>query len=421
MRLSAAFAVGVLMPGSVLLAQQEVPVPVVCDILAKAAEPDPAFDALELAVGPKVYQYFETRRGKRKRYRQPEKEIGLRVLHLDTCTTEVITILKSGSIPVSPQGWHVQVEVRHNGIQWNGVNSQFDVEEPENVVVLANKVPDVREVFATQTVRGKDGASRRVKVSVGWEVEEYRVYAPYTVAAHRPEVVVAGDTYLLEIIAWAFNDLRVRGVRTPAVQDRSVADLFQPDWFYRIALNEHMDFGEFSVNDEWKQWSAERVLVSLALNRERTNIDNCNFAGACGLYQFTDNGRRRHGRWLPGTYAILVNKFPQAGLIPDFKTGAADHRNIAKAAILHHVMILEEFISDFGPGVLDSPYLEAALGIGYNGGYGAANRAAIRAAFKAKDPVWFRKLRKREAREYEAKRQFLVSFMPNGAPLPEQN
>lgn len=412
------------------LAQEEVPQvpdPVVqepsvkplCDILAKMAEPDPVFAALEPEVGTKSHKYHETRRGRRKQYNQPEKQIGLRVLHLDTCTTEVITMWKKGSIPVSPEGWHIQVDVRHNGIQWNGVNSQFDIEEPSNVILLENKLADTEQVFTTKTVTGKDGKKKKVKVPAGWRVKEYRTYSPYTFAAHRPELVAAGDTYLREQIAWAINDLRERGVQSQSVPGTLVADQFPPEWIYRLALNEHMDFGEFNVSDEWRQWSAERVLVLLALNRERTNIYNCNFAGACGLYQFTDGSRTRRGRRLTGTYTRVVRRYPDAGLNPDFLDGANDHRNIIKAAILHHDMIQEEHVKAFGlKTVLESQYRELALGVGYNGGFGRSNRLAIQAAYVKSDPSWWRKLRKREAREYTIKGEFLKTFQPNGAPLP---
>jgi hypothetical protein len=64
--------------------------------------------------------------------------------------------------------------------------------------------------------------------------------------------------------------------------------------------------------------------------------------------------------------------------------------------------------------------LELTEGVGYNGGYGRSNRLAIRLAFTKKDAKWWQKLRKRETREYVLKMEFLKTFVPNGAPLPEE-
>ena len=132
--------------------------------------------------------------------------------------------MKDGNIPISPPGWHIQVEVRPNGIQWNGVNSQFDVEEPPNTIVLANKVPDITESYTYKSIRGKNGKMRKVRVRNGWEVSEYLIYSPYTLGTHRQEIVSAGDSYLRSIIEEAITDLGRRGVKSQAAPEYLLAD-----------------------------------------------------------------------------------------------------------------------------------------------------------------------------------------------------
>ena len=62
--------------------------------------------------------------------------------------------------------------------------------------------------------------------------------------------------------------------------------------------------------------------MKLAANEDSAFDAAISSAGAAGLVQF-----------IPSTYALMVKKRPDLGLIPDFREGMANHRNAVKAQV----------------------------------------------------------------------------------------
>jgi len=80
-------------------------------------------------------------------------------------------------------------------------------------------------------------------------------------------------------------------------------------------------------------------------------------------------------QFTPATYAQLVKAYPKAALIKDFKTGAADHLNSFKAAILLYDQNLKGLIKSNGTKVLQDLNLEEYLAASYNGAPSRASKS----------------------------------------------
>lgn len=165
-----------------------------------------------------------------------------------------------------------------------------------------------------------------------------RAYSPFSELYVASEHIAFGDYVLREeIIGRAYALLRERGVRSHSFPELLVADVIPAKFMYLTALNEHGDHGVF---DAWGQeFIRKSVLTMIAQNRFGV-FPTCNWAGACGLMQFTnENG--------DGTYALVVRKYPEAGLLGDFPEGAFDPVNAVMAAVLlfdHELSELPEWV-----------------------------------------------------------------------------
>lgn len=311
---------------------------------------------VSLTVGDKPIAYTETRytsvNGKLaptvKNFKEPEKQIALAVLNTQSGQIQIVTVTKRGSELIVPSGFNIDILQRPNGIIWNGWNTAYKINIPEHSVVIANVYPDETDTKVARKVKGKTVYSTQRTI-------KYQLYSPYSPDLHSSELVKSGQDYTASVIEKAFNDLRVAGVKSRAISGKLVSDVFtyHADFFDRIPILEQTDLTEFQIDP---QNTIERVKVIIGANQDQAFILTCNSSSACGWLQFT-----------PGTYANIVKSYPSAKLIKDFKTGAADHLNSMKAAILLYDENLRGLILAHGKEIINDPKLEEYLASSYNG------------------------------------------------------
>ncbi|KKS13621.1 MAG: hypothetical protein UU70_C0012G0006 [Candidatus Yanofskybacteria bacterium GW2011_GWA1_41_6] len=269
-----------------------------------------------LTVGNKPIAYTETRytsvKGKLaltvKSFKEPEKEIALAILNISSGEIKIVTIIKRGAELIAPSGFNINILRRPNGIIWNGWNTAYKVNIPTDSVVIANVYPNETDTTVAKKVKGRTVYSTQRTI-------KYQLYSPYSPDLHS-------------------SDLR-------------------SDFFSRIPLLEQTDLTEFQIDP---QNTIERAQVIIGANQDQAFNATCNSSSACGWLQFT-----------PRTYANIVKSYPSAKLIKDFKTGAADHLNSMKAAILLYDENLRGLMLAHGKEIVNDPKLEEYLASSYNG------------------------------------------------------
>jgi len=355
-----------------------------CDIAAVVASTaeDPVLAAAPLKVGTALHRYTEVRVDRVRAYQDYTKDVALRVLDLDTCTTQVITVTKTygtrmlrtpvatrkgtvwkeqkqpAALLQAPAGWEIEVVRRANGIEWNNWATEFRIITPERRVVVGLKYPLVNEAR-------RRGESRTTEL----------VYVPHSGALDLPELVELGPAYARDLAVRARERLRARGVESRAVPGMPVADVaaLTPDAFVRRMANEHMDQTEFTLDP---LWTTRRIFMVIGSNGDRFGTLVCSPAKACGPMQFTK-----------GTYRYIDRAYPAAGLTDDFAAGARDSLNVMQAAILLDDDNLRMLIEAFGDEILADPRLEEYLTAAYNTGVGRVI-SVLRIAKKAGVQDW---------------------------------
>ena len=348
----------------VIASPSTTPTPVPWTIAQKITEAKELLKDVTLMVGNKPISYTETRytsvKGKLaptvKNFKEPEKQIALAVLDTLSGQVQIVTIIKRGAELIVPTGpdapggvnWNISILQRPTGIIWNGWNTAFKINVPAHKVVIANVYPNETDTQVAKKVKGKT-------VYVIQRTVKYQLYAPYSPDLHSSDLVKSGQDYTNEVIAKAFSDLRLAGVKSRAISGALVADVFasHSEFFARIPLLEQTDLTEFQIDP---QNTVERAQVIIGANQEQAFNLTCNSSSACGWLQFT-----------PGTYAAIVRFYPAAKLIKDFKTGAADHANSMKTAILLYDENLKGLIKAHGQKMIGDPNLEEYLASSYNG------------------------------------------------------
>lgn len=368
-------------------------------ILDKINSPSELLKTIPLKVGSKSLAYEENRWSRqgdkifliKKKFKEPEKEIALELLHLDTWETEVIKIVKRGGDLIAPSGYHIEVVERPSGIRWNKWNTEFQVMAPAKTIVLRNKFPqeDVRNVPVR--VKSKSGQWKTVyqkKTSI-----EEIVYSPYSQGLHTPEMIESGRNHVLVMVEEAIDTLRSKKVESEAFPGKLVADneSLSAAFYSHLPFLEQSDFGEFLFDS---QKTVERVAILLAANQERAFGKTCSKANACGWIQFT-----------PKTYKAIRKAYPAAGLWSDFEQGAANHLNSMMAAILLYDHNLRGLVQRHGEKILKDPRLEEYLAASYNGSPLRATKSLKAALSKGLDD-WTGKLRT-ETKEFIVKLKYL--------------
>lgn len=303
--------------------------------------------------------------------KEPEKEIALAVLDTQTGQIKTFFIRKSGEDLLTPPGWQINILERPSGITWNGWNTSYKIIQPENYVVIGNVYPDETDTTVRQKKNGRT-------VYITQRTVAYRYYVPYSPDLNSYDLAGLGQSYIKNVVAQAFADLRTEGVGSQAVSGSSVADVFgsHTDFFERIPLLEQTDLTEFEINPSD---TVKRAEIIIGANGTAAFNATCNSVAACGWLQFT-----------PGTYAMIVKAYPTAHLIPDFKAGAADHLNSMKAAILLYDTNLKSLLTT-DPNVLNDQNLEEYLASSYNGSPNHA-KATLKAAIISGIEDWINAL-----------------------------
>jgi len=343
-------------------------------LLSKLNEGDELLEKIELSVGDKDIVYYEdriTRNGEKisiakKMFKEPEKEIALKLLDTSTGEIKVIKIQQRGAELISPFGYKIEIVERLNGIRWNKWNTNYKVVEPVNYIVLKNKYPaEVEYTTVKKTVTDKTG--KKKNISQKQKIVKGFVYAPYSEDLHTPEIIEAGRQHIKLIVQNAFDELSKKGIKSKIFPDKLVSEIeaLPPRFFERLTVLEQSDLGEFTLNP---QKTTERVLVLIGSNGQNAFSKTGSKAGALGWIQFTSS-----------TYKIISKSYPAAKLIKDFEKGAADHLNSMMAAILLHNSNLSELVKSHGEKVLKDPRLEEYLASAYNGGASRVN-SSLRAS-----------------------------------------
>lgn len=249
-----------------------------------------------------------------------------------------------------------------------GISRRYGVrcsgfEEP--LPVLAGRYASFREknLFVSR---------EKADASAGDAVLRSRAYSPFSEMYATPENIAFGDYVLREeIIGRAYALLRERKVGSRSFPGMLISDVIPAEFMHIIALSEHGDHGAF---DAWgADFIRKSVLTTIAQNRLGV-FPTCNWAGACGLMQFTnENGN--------GTYALVVRKYPEAGLFAHFPEGAFDPANAVMAAVSlfdHELSELPEWVRN--AYAKNSRSVVLCLAAAYHSGGGVAKNLCARQA-----------------------------------------
>ncbi len=336
-------------------------------LLDKILEPDPEFDNIELKIGDKDISYLEERylrnengnitfdsngqiRKEKIIRNDPEREIALKLLNSKTGTTEIIKIKKHGNELIAPAGYDIGVYERLSGLSWNAHNTYYHIKMPTDLIVIRNVWPEIK--YETQTITVTEKGKKKKKKVKAPVLEKNKAYIPYSDSLRTNEVVNKGINDLKQIVTEAKKRLRKNNVMSRAFPDRLVANVLPDEYYWRRPLIEHSDLGEFVIDSKG---TAERIFVILATNGPNA-WSSCNFASACGMYQFTRN-----------TYNTIAKSYREANLIKEFNVGSLDHINSAMAAILLDDTNLAELISRYGEKIYRDSNLHEYIYAAYNG------------------------------------------------------
>jgi hypothetical protein len=221
----------------------------------------------------------------------------------------------------------------------NGINSDIACIQPANGKVLAVRYPVSNE-------NNRFGSGGTVIQAV---------YTPFSPEIRTEEVVKAGLKVQAEFINKAYDKLKSRDVMSAAFPPDKVTKVIPKQILKVLLINEHIDPSLFKSADLARVLS-EQVLTIIATNKDRAYAYSVSSAGARGLVQM-----------IPSTYAMMLRKYPLAGLNPDYASGMVDPVNAIMAQILlcdadWQSISTRKQISKEQIG----PYLAAA----YNGGVG---------------------------------------------------
>lgn len=202
-----------------------------------------------------------------------------------------------------------------------------------------------------------------------------------------PEVISAGKYYVASTIDSAREKLRQRGISISP----KVADIAE-----RLSIVEHVDHYRFRT--EYHQNIYNDIFTLYALNEGQTYRYSVSSAGAGGMVQM-----------IPSTYRMIRNRFPAAGLMPDFVAGMQNHGNAAQAMLLYIQSTYDDLLKS--PTIVDALQTGQAnelelLSAGYN-----SNPARLAGYIKRGGDNW-RNLIPRETQIYLQINASLDRFVP---------
>lgn len=187
-------------------------------------------------------------------------------------------------------------------------------------------------------------------------------YTPYHPDFEDPKLTDIGLDFLRGRIRDAQAGLRANRVYSRAFPDQLVVDTVPWEIPMALAAIEQTDDKKFQENNTA---SIENVFAEFALNGDAAFRWSYSSASALGPLQFTNaNGN--------GTYRMVVERYPEAQLDPNFESGARDLTNVIAAAICLIDLELVQFPKIHSLYVR-SPKLGGIYPVAaYNGGHGSA-------------------------------------------------
>ncbi len=229
------------------------------------------------------------------------KDIALAILNPKTKEVKIVVGKQNGKNMSFPKS-----EVDVNLTRFNGVNSKFTVDSPQNGQVLALKY------LITNPESGS-----KTKIEAG--ISE-ALYVPYSPDFNNPEILTYGANYLSKIIKNVADDLN--NIPSQAIPGLTITQAIRPSMIKALVYAEHTDTTQVLMKNN-TQGTVDQLNILLALNEGDTYKYSVSTAGARGIAQF-----------IPSTYASLVTRHSDAGLIADFVAGMSDHENAIKAMYL---------------------------------------------------------------------------------------
>jgi hypothetical protein len=184
-------------------------------------------------------------------------------------------------------------------LQRNGVNSRYKVTAGDDELMTLAIKTNVRHY-----------ANKRLAVPA--------VYVPYSPALRTKESIAAGREYLVALADKASDRLDKRVVMSMVETDRRVSETVPAKVLMTLLVIEHVDPDEF--DRDGTQAVVEKVLATLATNREDAYRYAVSYANARGLAQF-----------IPSTYRITRDRYPKAGMPKDFVAGMTNHEDAVVA------------------------------------------------------------------------------------------
>lgn len=268
-------------------------------------------------------------------------DVTLAVWNSKTDEIRLIEMKKNGFRVDAP----VPVKVKRN----NGVNSEFLLEDEDDIVVGV-RYPIFRDVTVT---------ARKPR----YELVDVH-YVPYSARLHTPEMVAWGQETLDANVKAAYDAYRAAGIRSRAFPDRLLVDVISKEQLETIAVIEHLSEGSLFGSNP--RLAMESVFVVLAGNQDDAYAYSRSSMGAKGIFQF-----------IPSTYKLMVAR-KDLGLDPDFETGMADPVNAIKAAVAY----LDAELAGMPLAVKDLYYVNndrviEYLAAAYNGGGTRIRRAVM--------------------------------------------
>lgn len=238
------------------------------------------------------------------------------------------------------RGYSPERPVRAEIIWWNSFNSIYRI-EPTHYVVVANKY-----LIPSEIVPGlpKDYTSEHAEI----------IYVPYSKGIHHPQLVSEGEKYLESVVDRAYKELERDKIKSQADPDKLAIESATKDFVKRIIVTEHMDPDLLAIAEDGGKLLAERVYVIIGTNKELAYYFTSSSANARGIAQF-----------IKSTYDTIVDKYPDAGLIQDFRLGTSSHSNIVKGMVLlfdNNTKYLGNLLNE-----IDEDEVELALAASYNG------------------------------------------------------
>jgi hypothetical protein len=206
---------------------------------------------------------------------------------------------------------------------WNNHNSDLNVIKADlsGDEIIINKDPSRYIVVANKFLMGNDKLAYP-EDRTGIKYSDI-VYTPYSKVLINKESINGGHSFLSSIVDQAFFDLRSTQIKSKAFPGNLVVDTITPIFMKNLILTEQTDPMLILLSDDGGLELAQRVLVRLDTNRERTFRFTVSKTGASGPAQI-----------MPRTYDSIVRGYPEAELIADTDIGRVDMVNAIKASLL---------------------------------------------------------------------------------------